>query len=196
MELRAVWAPLGHDELRLETRWLDKRKNDEQTDLRTSVDAYWRVDAGEHWFTYLGSDLEWDDFKIAGQEPRYFLERYQVGFGYNWINSDQFMSRLGATWNFFRFESDAIGVRFSTDTPSLLIENRVDLPLGFKLHQIGHIYFWTKSTADWGVDNEIEVTKAIGSYWHVGTRHEWRKNGTDIAEFPFSKWRLFLGLSY
>lgn len=38
------------------------------------------------------------------------------------------MSRVGATWNFFRFESDAIGVQFNTDAPSLLIENEIDLP--------------------------------------------------------------------
>lgn len=106
------------------------------------------------------------------------------------------MSRVGATWNFFRFESDAIGIRFNTDAPSLLIENEVNLSWSIKLHQIGQIYFWADSGAGWGVDNEIEVTKAIGSYWHVGTRHEWRKNGTDVTEFPFSKWRIFLGLSY
>ena len=38
------------------------------------------------------------------------------------------MSRVGATWNFFRFEFDAIGVQFNTDAPSLLIENEIDLP--------------------------------------------------------------------
>ena len=128
LELRAVWAPLGYDEFRLDARWLDKGENDTQGDLRTSLDAYWRVDVEEHWFTYLGSDLEWDGFKVAGLKPRYFLQRYQVGFGYNLVKSDRVMSRVGATWNFFRFESDAIGVQFNTDAPSLLIENEIDLP--------------------------------------------------------------------
>lgn len=196
VEIRGIWAPLGHDEFRLDGRWINKVKNDKQGDHRTTLDAYWRVDVSERWFTYLGGSLEWDDIKILDVEPRYLLQHYQGGFGYNLVKTSQIQSRVAATWNFFRFESDSIGVRLEADTPSMLIENEFILPWGMKLHQIGQIYFWPDSTEELGVDNEIELTKALGSYWHIGTRHEWRKNAADIAEFPFSKWRLFMGLSY
>lgn len=196
LEIRGIWAPLGDDEFRLDGRWINKVKNDKQGDYRTTVDAYWRVDVSEHWFTYLGGSLEWDDIKVIDLEPRYLLQRYQGGFGYNLVKTPKIQSRVAATWNFFRFESDSIGVRLKADTPSMLIENEFILPWGMKLHQIGQIYFWQDSTEELGVDNEIELTKALGSHWHIGTRHEWRKNAADIAEFPFSKWRLFMGLSY
>lgn len=195
LEFRSVWAPLGHDELRWEARWIDKKKNGEQDDLRTTLDTYWRIDLDNHWFAYLGNRMEWDEFDILNIDRRYFLGRDQGGLGYAVVNSDTLQSRVAMTWNYFRFESDAIGLRFSTDTPSLMIENELLLPWGIKLHQIGQVYYW-QGEDEFGVDNEIEITKALGKHWHIGTRHEWRENAADITLFPFSKWRLFMGLSY